>query len=576
MKIINFCKTYLLSQKARLFFFIFIAVIGSAISLASPYILGDFIDELIDGADNEAVFRFCLLFSGINFFKILKDYISSILYTKMQIQMGYQMNRDALSHLQSLSVSFADQMDGTYLNERINGDCYGMIGFCLNVLKELAINVILFIVPLIVLYSLNKLILSIMLGFILMYIVIYLLLKSKLYRHGLRYRESLAKFMARLFEQINHVSAIKIYSVQEEYHKRIDQSFHGHYSTAVKSQRFNHLYTSFDGIVATVAQIALFVVGGLLVIRGEFTIGLFTVFSNYFHVMLSSCRYFFGLAASYQGASVSYERIKEILNYKSETNGDIRLNSIDTIECKSLRFSYRAYGLSPKNTRGNASNSEKEKSVIGKEFHFPDSFFQKGQIYSITGINGAGKTTLAKLLIGLFVNEWEGDIRINDIPIKELDMIHARKELLGYVSQSPFFVEDSILYNLTFLPDFSYLSETKNPAIPANLLERIAYYSKILNLEHFLSEKTLSFIVNSQNNNLSGGEKQKLGIMRVLLKNPDVMIFDEPTSALDKEAKKRFLSYLKKQKKGRIILAVTHDQELISLSDQVIELMEFE
>lgn len=54
------------------------------------------------------------------------------------------------------------------------------------------------------------------------------------------------------------------------------------------------------------------------------------------------------------------------------------------------------------------------------------------------------------------------------------------------------------------------------------------------------------------------------------------MIFDEPTSALDKEAKKRFLSYLKKQKKGRIILAVTHDRELISLSDQVIELMEFE
>lgn len=64
--------------------------------------------------------------------------------------------------------------------------------------------------------------------------------------------------------------------------------------------------------------------------------------------------------------------------------------------------------------------------------------------------------------------------------------------------------------------------------------------------------------------------------MRVLLKNPDVMIFDEPTSALDKEAKKRFLSYLKKQKKGRIILAVTHDRELISFSDQVIELMEFE
>ena len=276
-----------------MFFLIFLSLIGSAISLASPYILGDFMDELVVGANDEAVFRFCLLFCGINFFKILKNYMSSILYTKMHLQMGYQMNRDVIDHLQSLSVSFANQKDGTYLNHRINGDCYAMIGFCLNVLQELVINVFLLIASLIVLYLLNKLILTIMLSFILVYIVIYLLLKSKIYQHGLLYHESLAKFLAGLYEQINHIYTIKINSVQEEYHKRLDNTFSSHYSTAIKSQRFNHLYTSFDGIVATIAQIALFVVGGLLVIRGEFTIGLFTVFSSYFQIMLNSCRYFF-------------------------------------------------------------------------------------------------------------------------------------------------------------------------------------------------------------------------------------------------------------------------------------------
>lgn len=78
--------------------------------------------------------------------------------------------------------------------------------------------------------------------------------------------------------------------------------------------------------------------------------------------------------------------------------------------------------------------------------------------------------------------------------------------------------------------------------------------------------------INDSNSNLSGGEKQKIAIIRQLIQCPDVMLFDEPTSALDKESRVFFLEYLKKIKKDHIIVIVSHDNNLISQCDNIIDL----
>ena len=78
--------------------------------------------------------------------------------------------------------------------------------------------------------------------------------------------------------------------------------------------------------------------------------------------------------------------------------------------------------------------------------------------------------------------------------------------------------------------------------------------------------------VNDSNSNLSGGEKQKIAIIRQLMQCPDVMLFDEPTSALDKESRVFFIEYLKKIKKNHIIVIVSHDNNLINQCDFTIDL----
>lgn len=569
MAILRFCKQYLLSLKTMLALFLVLYLFGSAISMLSPYILGDFIDKLVSGANEAVILRFCCIFGGISIFKIIKDYFTSVLFTQMNIRMGYKLNMDVIEHIQALSVSFSSDKDDAYLNQRINNDCYSLISFSLTTIRDILIHTLMFIIPMIVLFTLNKLILAILLGFIFLYVVTSILLKNKLYHTGMLYRETQARFTASLYEQLKHLVKIKIHSIQPEYRKRADNVFQEYNDMAVKSQVVTFLYSSFDGIITTFAQIALFVVGGILVIRGKFTIGLFTVFSSYFRIMLNSCGYFFNLAASYQSARVSYARIKEILDQKPESNGSSILPSIDTIDLQNIRFSYDTYNHLTNPDSGKSADTAAD---IIQSFSYR---FSKGKLYMITGNNGAGKTTLTKLLVGLYIDERSGEILYNSVPMKELDMIHIRKNLIGYSEQDPLLVEDSIRYNLTYHGSLFDSRKGKNSldsASAADFNSQLKYYSEILNMEQFLSEKTLSFKVNEQNTNLSGGEKQKLSILRTLLKNPDVLILDEPTSSLDKETKERFIRYLTQIKKDKIIVIISHDTDLISIADEIINL----
>lgn len=343
MKIFKFCKEYLLSQKVNLIFYVFLTLLASAIGIVTPYFTGKYIDKLVIGADQKIIFNFCIFIASVSILKICKDYASSVLYTKMQVKMGYHLNMIVIKHIQTLSLSFINHKDGMYLNQRINADSYTLITFCLTTLRDIIVNFILFIAPIFILISLNSIVALIMIFFILLYVIAYSLLKKTLYNTGMVYREAQSHFFANLFEQLKYIKLIKMNSVQRELNERSEKTFGEYMETALSSQKVNFIYTGLDSIIASIAQIFLFVVGAIQVIQGHFTIGMFTVFSSYFQMMLNSIRYFFGLAASYQGALVSYDRILEVLNFKKEKNGKTIIENVNSIELSNVCFSYTKF-----------------------------------------------------------------------------------------------------------------------------------------------------------------------------------------------------------------------------------------
>lgn len=547
--------------------FMTVTLATTTINILSPYIIGGFIDYLTTGADVRGILHFCTIFGGLSLMKILKGYMTAIMFAKMQANMSYSLNMDAIRHIQGLSLSYIYGEDSGYLGQRLANDSRSLILFCITVLQNIVINVILLVVPLVILLTMNWFISVLLIGFLAVYTAIYFVFKKPLYKVGFTFIEAQAKVFSRTLEQLKYLKLIKINSIQKEMNSRADDSFVNFRDAAIRSQKVNYLYSGLDGFVSTIAQIALFVVGGLQILEGNFTIGMFTIFTSYFNMMLKASRYFFGLGATYQDTLAAYDRIKEIFEQKLENCGSKVISDIGKIELLNVSFSYPVDDSEKASSCNSNSHLSMKFNTHNKIITNFNAEFTKGKIYAIVGANGSGKSTLISLIMGLYIDEYSGKITYDDIDIRHIDMVAARKGLLGLSEQEPTLINDSIRYNLKFTEEDDENGENN---INNKEIRRLEEYINILNMDKFISTRTLDFRINEKNTNTSGGEKQKISILKVLYRNSAVMIFDEPTSALDAKATQKFLAHLQQIKKDKIIIIITHDEVVERYCDKMI------
>ena len=104
------------------------------------------------------------------------------------------------------------------------------------------------------------------------------------------------------------------------------------------------------------------------------------------------------------------------------------------------------------------------------------------------------------------------------------------------------------------------------------MIDKLKFYLNLFNLKKFTKDKFFTNSINSSIKNMSGGEKQRIGIIRALLYEPDVILLDEPTSSLDKINEKKVYEYLRKIKKNKIIVITSHKNENKKYFDKVINL----
>lgn len=232
---------------------------------------------------------------------------------------------------------------------------------------------------------------------------------------------------------------------------------------------------------------------------------------------------------------VAQRRLDSLITLSKEPWGNQTTQKIRKISIENVTFKYNR---SPKN--------------ILQDFSY---CFYSNHIYLLMGDNGSGKSTFLNLLLGL-LEPSSGAIQINGDALRKYNLDVLRAEKISYCEQEPYLIPGSILDNLSYglspnSADFSY-----------SLLEFVQHMPNGLSTE-----------ISTGSHNLSGGQKQRIALSRCFAKTcADVMIFDEPTSALDKQGICDFIHMLQVYKKGRIIIVVTHDPDLISIADDVIRL----
>ena len=178
---------------------------------------------------------------------------------------------------------------------------------------------------------------------------------------------------------------------------------------------------------------------------------------------------------------------------------------------------------------------------------------------ALIGHIGSGKSTIGKLLVKLFDYD-EGSVKINNIELRDIS-INSLRKTITYIPQHPKLFNRSLYSNITYGIEnvkkkkvLSLINSIKIPLIRDKFLE------------------DLNKPVGKYGNNLSGGQRQIVWLLRSILQKSKVIILDEPTSSLDEENKKIVMDFIINASKNKILILITHDMSLLKLVDKTIKL----
>lgn len=531
----RFIKPHVIKHRLNLIIFLFSCVIFSIISMCFPFLNGRFIDSIILKPKINIVLSFVELYVLINFINLIIGYVKSKLFVKLQSEIGFEITSKVILHIQKSSIAKIQKENSVYLSNRISTDSMTLINFLLELLEKTIINVGVLLFAVIILFNLYRNLILLSALILPIFYLIYILLRKRIYKENGVLRDVQAKFSMDLQKQLHDFKFIKLHGVLEYYIKDLRSSFFRSYSQVMKYFKLTYCFSALNDIVFAIVQVILILLIGKKIIQGEMTIGNYTIISSYFLTMIGSIKYFFNLGQSIQEVKVAFSRLLFFINSEIENEGEVLLESIDTISFNIESIIY-----------------EKTQIPIGIQ-----KTIRKGKLYGLTGKNGAGKSSLCETLVGMCAGKYVGEILINDYKISDLNMYRIRERLISFVEQNPCLIEGSLEKNVTM----------NNPNLDENTLK------SLLSLFH-VEELSMDYKddINENNNNLSGGEKQKIAIIRELLKNGEMIILDEPTLSLDKTSVLNLLKYIKEKFVDKIIIIISHDESVLGMCDELIEI----
>jgi ABC-type multidrug transport system fused ATPase/permease subunit len=186
----------------------------------------------------------------------------------------------------------------------------------------------------------------------------------------------------------------------------------------------------------------------------------------------------------------------------------------------------------------------------------------KGEFIGIVGKSGVGKSTIADITMGLLMPS-KGSVFIDDQNLANEEINLSWQNSVSYVPQNIYLINDTIKKNICM----SNLSEIEDVNKIKSLIDNFELLELINSLEDGLDTIIREGIIN-----LSGGQKQRVALARAFYRDPEFMVLDEPTSSLDKITATKIMEIIKKNKKNKTILLITHDENLMSYCDRVLSI----
>ena len=531
-------KKQIKSIKKIAILYIVVMFVMWGLDIAIPYLSGLYINYIVGEIQPNLFAAFVAAIAAASLLQMLFRYFQSIVSTKLCHRMAYQISSDAFQKIFRSDYQYYSNIDSAYYIDRISKDSNTVVRFFTSNVVNFFLQTATMIVSGIVVLKADTLLSVIIFSLLPFYAVTFAINKNKMYRAKAQAKQKSNEYFSRYAEQINKLPYIKRNVLDCEMEQRLRQSFQQTLEASLHSVRVDYVFMNLNQFVIIVAYLCIVAIGGYKVSTGELSIGDFSIINTYFNMMIRSVSYFLGLAGTYQDTKVSFERIRKIMDTPEEECGKQKTEKIHTVSVQDLTIRC-------------------ENQLILNRCNF---CFESGKIYGIRGQNGGGKTTLLNAMMGIFAGEHTGTVCYNGIPLSQLDLYRLRRENISYLEQDP------VLLNLSVKDYLSFGIEAD-----AQTQNRQREMIKMWGLESLLEKE-----MNENGSNFSGGEKQKLAMVRAFSKQSSLILLDEPTSALDKESIKMFLSFLQKRKQDAVIVLISHDPFVLSQCDVVADIFQIQ
>jgi ATP-binding cassette subfamily B protein len=545
----------------------FLATIVAAalLALVPPLLFRAIIDDAIPSGDRGRLHLLAALVVAAAFGDALLGFAERWFSSRIGEGLIFDLRMALFDHVQRMPIAFFTRTQTGSLISRLNNDVIGAQRAFTATLGSVVSNVIVLATTLSAMAVLEWRLTLLALALLPVFI-----LPAK--RVGRRLqaltREAMnlnASMNTRMTERFNVAGALLVKLFGD--HDRELREFAGRAGRVrdigVRNALYGRTFFIALGLVGAVGTAAVYWVGGQLVVSGALSLGTLVAMAAYVTRIYTPLTSLTNARVDVMTAFVSFERVFEVLDAPSpitDRPGAVDLvDPVGRITFEDVRFRYPAGPeVSVASLEGDAGTPQAD-AVGGFVLDGITAELEPGRMVALVGPSGAGKTTLTSLIPRLY-DVTGGAVRIDGHDVRDLTLASLRRAI-GVVSQDPHLFHESVLDNLRYARPDASIDEIEAACRAARIHEVIARLPD--------GYRT---VVGERGWRLSGGEKQRLAIARMLLKDPRIVILDEATSHLDSENEALVQEALAVALAGRTSIVIAHRLSTVTGADLILVL----
>ncbi len=552
---------FALPYKLSLSLFLITVVVDAFLIVATPLLLRKLIDDGVIPKNSEIVTELAIAVGVIALLDALFSMIGRWFSARIGESLIYDLRRLSFEHVQKQSIAFFTRTQTGALISRLNSDVIGAQQAFTSTLSGVISNLLSLILVAAAMLTLSWQITLVSLTLLPVFLLPTKWVGRKLQAYTRESFDINASMSSTMSERFNVSGAllVSLYGDAKKEKEQFSAKAKKVADIGVSIALLNRIFFISLTSIAAVATAIAYGIGGQLAISDQLTVGTLLAITALLARLYGPLTALSNVRVDVMTALVSFERVFEVLDLKpmvvDSPNAKDLITDKPEIMFSDVSFSYpKAEDISLASLEMIAKPELIASGEVLKSISFK---VPPGTLTGIVGPSGAGKSTISSLIARLY-DVTAGGISINNLDIRNYT-IKSLRTAIGVVTQDSHMFHDSIKVNLLYAKPNASLREIESACISARIWDFIQSLPN-----------GLETVVGERGHRLSGGEKQRLAIARLLLKQPSLVILDEATAHLDSENEALVQSALKEALVGRTSIVIAHRLSTILHADQII------